>query len=126
MADTLLRKRLLFPEQRQGYCCRDDWAPAARRGLQLRRCYLDAIHAPVEEALAVLRWWHGAGAVNDGKETGAELTGMTRGAEKLSGTTGTAAGNAEMPRTHGCAESDGLPASTARRAERSSIWRCML
>jgi len=54
MADILLHKRLLLPERRQGYCCRDDWAPAARRGLQLRRCYLDAIHAPVEEALAVL------------------------------------------------------------------------
>ena len=120
MADILLRKRLLLPERRQGYCCRDDWAPAARRGLQLRRCYLDAIHAPVEEARSTL------GAVNVGKETGAELTGMTRGAEKLSGTTGTAAGKAGMPRTHGCAESDVLPTSAARRAERSSIWRCML
>ena len=64
--------------------------------------------------------------MNDGKETGAELTGRTRGAEKLSGTTGTAAGKAGMPQTHGCAESNGLPASAARRAERSSIWRCML
>jgi len=60
------------------------------RGLQLRHRCLDAIHAPVEDALAVLLWWHGAGAVNDG-ETGAELTGRTHCAKKLSGMTETAA-----------------------------------
>ena len=61
MADILLHKRLLLPERRQGYCCRDDWTPAARRCLQLRHRYQDAIHAPVEDALAVLLCWHGAG-----------------------------------------------------------------
>jgi len=61
-----------------------------------------------------------------GKETGAKLAGRTRGMEKLSGMTETAAGKAGMSPTHGCAEGDGLPASAARRAERSSIWRCML
>ena len=73
MADILLHKRLLLPERRQGYYCRDDWTPAARRCLQLRRRYLDAIHAPVEEALAVLLWWHGAGGgerrEGDGRRT---------------------------------------------------------
>jgi len=97
------------------------------RGLQLHHRCLDAIHAPVEDALAVLLWWHGAGAVNDG-ETGAELTGRTHYAKKLSGMTETAAEKDWMSPTDvrpgGSAEGDGLPASAARRAEMSSIWHC--
>ena len=61
MADILSRKRLRLPERRQDYCCRDDRTPAARRCLQLRHCCLDAILAPVEDALAVLLCWHRAG-----------------------------------------------------------------
>lgn len=52
-------------------CCRP-----CRRGRRqyatacsCRRC-LDVIHAPVEDAIAVLLWRHGAGVVNDGINEG--------------------------------------------------------
>ena len=41
--------------------------PAARCIRQRRRRCLGAIYTPVEDALAVLLWRHGLGAVNDGK-----------------------------------------------------------
>ena len=125
MADILLHKRLLLPERRAiaaGMAGRQQLAAACSCAAATWMPSTPQLKRPSQCCCGGT----GLGAVNDGKETGAELTGRTRGAEKLSDTTGTAAGKAGMPRTLGCAEGDGLPANAARHAERSSIWRCML
>jgi len=67
--------RLPLRELLQDCRCRDDWAlpledgalalpareEAAHRRLQLRHRCLDAIHAPIEDAIVVLLWRHKVG-----------------------------------------------------------------